>query len=306
MAPLSLGFAALIMENPVGGEVPGWEAIRTWAELSESHGFDTFWIPDELVWEDAENPERTAGWWECVSVAAAVSAVTDGIQIGTWVLSALHRNPGLTVKAVETLDEISGGRLVFGFGAGHAGRQGEAFGFPLDKTVGRYEEALKVVVALLRDGEADYSGDFHSAVRQQSRPRGPSCGTIPLMLGGHGPRTIGLAVDYADVWSGYATSSSQPEAFVDRLQLLDEVCEKKGRDPKDIGRSIGVAVVPPGTEPGWLTEGNEPVSGSTEEIAETLLKFADLGVDSIELMMDTDPGEGIPALSDALDMVRSA
>ena len=78
--------------------------------------------------------------------------------------------------------------FVFGFGSGHAGRQGEAFGFPLDKTVGRYEEALQIVVPLLRDGEADFNGEFHSAVRQQSRPRGPSCGTIPLMLGAHGPQ----------------------------------------------------------------------------------------------------------------------
>ena len=131
MSQVSIGFAAGVIENPLTGEVPGWSDMRQWAEISESVGLDTFWVPDELVWEQTEDPSKTAGWWECVSIMAAVAASTSSIQIGSWVLSALHRNPGVTVKVVEALDEISDGRFVFGFGSGHAGRQGEAFGFPL-------------------------------------------------------------------------------------------------------------------------------------------------------------------------------
>ncbi|MFN2483325.1 MAG: LLM class flavin-dependent oxidoreductase [Candidatus Limnocylindria bacterium] len=74
-------------------------------------------------------------------MAAAVAAATSRVKVGTWVMSALHRNPALTAKAIETLDEISGGRFVFGLGSGHAGRQACAFGLPEDHVIGRFEEA---------------------------------------------------------------------------------------------------------------------------------------------------------------------
>ena len=191
---------------------PSWTDYRDIALWAEDVGFDTVWIPDELLWKF--DPEAEAiGTWECVAMTAATAAVTQQVKVGTWVLSALHRNPGLTVKAVEAIDEIAGGRSIFGFGAGHAGWQGRSFGYPEDRLVSRYEEALQIVVPLLRGEEVTYEGEFHRAVDQVSRPRGPRNSEIPLLLAGHGERTIGLAVEYGDIWSGYATESSLPGAF---------------------------------------------------------------------------------------------
>ena len=74
------------------------------------------------------------GFWDGISMTGAVAAVTSRIKVGSWVLSALHRNPGIIAKTAETLDEISGGRFVFGLGAGHAEPgQAHAFGLPEDK-----------------------------------------------------------------------------------------------------------------------------------------------------------------------------
>jgi alkanesulfonate monooxygenase SsuD/methylene tetrahydromethanopterin reductase-like flavin-dependent oxidoreductase (luciferase family) len=70
------------------------------------------WTPDELLWRRPESPPQ--GFWEGIAMAGAIAAVTSRIKVGTWVVAALHRNPGITAKAVETLDEISGGRFVFG------------------------------------------------------------------------------------------------------------------------------------------------------------------------------------------------
>lgn len=303
MADLSIGFAALVMETPVHDGAPRWSDIRRWAELAEDASFDTFWVADELVWEDPD-AGSVAGWWECVAMAAAVAAVTDRIEIGTWVLSTLHRNPGLIVKSAETLDEISGGRLVMGVGAGHAGRQGEMFGFPPDRTVSRYEEALEVIVPLLRAGEADFEGSFHRAVRQSNRPRGPQGGGMRLLLGGHGPRTIGLAVRHADIWSAFATKSSQPAAFVEMLALVDRACEEQGRDPATLGRSIGIGVVPPGMEPSGFWP--DPVSGSVEQIAQTLLEFQSMGVTSVELGIDGHQERGLEALAEVVSLAKRA
>ena len=304
MADISIGFTAWAMEHPSSGAVPRWTDIRGWALLCEQHGFDTFWIPDELVWESEETGAE-AGWWECVAVAGAAAAVTSTIAIGSWVLSALHRNPALTVKAAETLDEISAGRFVFGLGAGHAGRQGAMFGFPPDRTVSRYEDALAIVVPLLRKGSADHAGPYHRAERVPNRPRGPQGPSMPLMLAGHGPRNIGLAVRHADIWSAFATSSSQPDAFDDMLALVDRTCEEQGRDPASLGRSIGVGVVLPGHESFFFGD-SHPIGGTVEQIAETMLAYAERGVTSIELMVDGDAQEAIPVLAEAVAIVKAA
>jgi alkanesulfonate monooxygenase SsuD/methylene tetrahydromethanopterin reductase-like flavin-dependent oxidoreductase (luciferase family) len=305
MVDMDFGFAALLMEDPASGVAPRWDDVREWANLAEQVGCDVFWVPDELVWEDAE-AGTAAGWWECVAMAGAVSASTSSIGVGSWVLSALHRNPGLTAKVVETLDEISGGRFVFGFGSGHSGRQGEAFGFPPDRVVSRYEEALEIIIPLLRDGSADLAGAHHRAVRQQARPRGPRSGSIPIMLGGHGPRTIGLAVRYGDLWSAYATTSCQPEAFKDLLAEVDRACDEQGRDRTSLGRSIGIGIAPPGEAAGGLWAGVDPVAGSHDQIVDTLGRFAEMGVTRLELCLDVDPRDALPALAPIIAEVQAS
>ena len=180
------------------------------------------------------------------------------------------------------------------------------FGYPPDRAVGRYEDALEIVVPLLRDGHANHDGPYHSADRQPNRPRGPQGSEMPLMLAGHGPRTIGLAVKYGDIWSGYATSSSQPEAFQDMIDLVDRTCEEQGRDPSTLGRSMGVGVAAPGREIGPMWADSSPIVGSSEEIAETLLAFHAMGFTSIELCIDDDPAEAIPALAEAVAIVKDA
>jgi len=145
-------------------------------------GMDTLWIPDELLW-----PSETAaprGFWDGVSIAGAAAAITSRIKIGSWVLSALHRNPGIIAKTAETLDEISGGRFVFGLGAGHAGGQAHLFGLPEDLVIARFEEALQIIVPLMRGGRADFEGKFHAAHDLVQQPIGPRPNAIPLLIGG--------------------------------------------------------------------------------------------------------------------------
>ena len=156
------------------GSTPRWIEIRELALRAEAIGFDTVWVPDELLWRREET--GTHGWWECVAMTGAVAAATSRIKVGTWILSALHRNPAITAKAVETFDEISGGRYVFGLGSGHAGSQAHAFGLPEDHVVGRFEEAIEIIVPLLRNGRADFEGTFHAARDLEHLTVGPRPG----------------------------------------------------------------------------------------------------------------------------------
>ncbi len=295
--------ALAIGDDLATGEHRGWEVHREVAILAERMGLDTVWVPDELFWRKEEGSSEGSGWWEGAAMAGAIAAVTSTIGVGTWVLSALHRNPGLTVRTIETIDEISGGRAIFGFGAGHAGDQGRTFGYPLDKTVGRYEEALQVVIPALRGGHVTFAGEYHSAEHLINRPRGPQGAAIPILLGGHGPRTIGLAARYADIWSGYTVDATMPESYVGRIEMLERACEEIGRDPASIGRSVSALVTPTGAPaPTWL---DEPITGSAEQMAETLARFEDVGATSVELWLWPYSVETLEAMAPVMEILRT-
>ena len=300
---LKIGLVLPMLEAPPSGEKADWGTIKTMAQQAEGMGFDTVWIADELLWRVPDWP-GPRGWWECVSMAGAVAATTSTIGVGTWVLSALHRNPGLTVKIAETLDEISNGRFLFGFGAGHAGDQGTTFGYPEDKTVSRYEEALGIIVPALRGQTVSRNGDYHRAHELEIRPRGPRPGRIPLMLGAHGPRTMRLAAQHADIWSGFATESSLPEWFQPMVGQLDEVCADTGRDPATLERSVGVSVEPTGERIAEAAGLGLPIAGPPAQIAATIAGFREIDVIRVELMVWPGTVDALAALEPAIGLIN--
>ena len=97
---------------------------------------------------------------------------------------------------------------------------------------------------MLRGETVTFEGEFHRAEGAEVLPHGPRPGQVPLMLGGHSPRTMTLAATHADTWSAFATTSSLPGAFEPLTRALDRICESIGRDPASIGRSVGVFVEP--------------------------------------------------------------
>jgi len=282
------------------GSTPRWVEIRELAIRAESMGFDTVWIPDELLWRPPDGQIR--GWWECVAMAGAVAAATSRVKVGTWVMSALHRNPGITAKAVETLDEISGGRFVFGLGSGHAGRQAHAFGLPEDRVQGRFAEAVEIIVPLLRRGRAEFEGNFYAARDLEQRPVGPRAGQIPLMMGAKGPKMLRLAALHADTWSWYVEERSELAEFAPRLAALEAACLEVGRDPASIGRSAGIIV-----EPTDITGAAEalavPVRGSAEEIADGLREFRAGGFTQIEILLWPRTLAALEAMAPVLELL---
>src|SRR3954451_22168341 len=298
MRRLEVGLVLPMGDSFVDGTTVRWATIRDLAVRAEEIGFDTVWTADELLWR----PEggRKQGWWECLAMTGAVAAATSRIKVGTWILSALHRNPGITAKAVETLDEISGGRFVFGLGAGHAGRQGHAFGLPEDRTVGRFEEALEIILPLLREGRADFEGTFHAARDLEHRPVGPRPGGIPIMIGAKGPRMLRLAARHADIWSWFAEERSDLTEFGPRMVALDSACADVGRDPATIGRSAGI-VVEPTAVTGAAEVLGAPIRGSAAEIADGLMAFAAGGFDHIEIVIWPPTMAALDAMAPVLD-----
>ena len=282
MRRLEVGLVLPMGESFVDGSTARWAEIRDLAVRAEAMGFDTVWTADELLWRPPDG--RVTGWWECVAMTGAVAAATSRVKVGTWVLSALHRNPAITAKAAETLDEISGGRFAFGLGSGHAGGQAKAFGLPEDHVIGRFEEAVQIILPLLRDGRADFEGTFHAARDLEHRPVGPRPGRIPIMIGAGGPKMLRLAAVHADIWSWYVQERSDMAEFGPRLAALEAMCVEVGRDPATIGRSAGIVV-----EPTPVTGAAEvlgvPIRGSAEQIADGLRTFRDGGFTHVEVIL---------------------
>ena len=295
-----LGVVLPIFQSGPDRHVPAWSDLRAQVIQAEQIGFDTIWAPDELLWQVEGGPPR--GAWDGVSVLGAVAAVTSRAKVGSWVLSALHRNAGIIAKTAETLDDISGGRFVFGLGAGHPDPgQARAFGLPEDQMFKRFEEALRIIVPLLREGRADFEGEFHAAHDLLQLPLGPRPGGIPLLLGGNGPRARRLAVQYADIYSCYIEARPTVDELLPRIESLEAACEEQGRDPASIGRSVGVWVHPLETaevRPSHL-------SGPAERIADTVRSFRDAGFTQVELMYLPGTMAAVEALAPVVEAIRA-
>jgi alkanesulfonate monooxygenase SsuD/methylene tetrahydromethanopterin reductase-like flavin-dependent oxidoreductase (luciferase family) len=293
-----IGAVIPIIQSGPERSAPGWSEVRDQARRAEEIGFDTIWTPDELLWQTEDGPPR--GAWDGVSMAGAVAAVTSRAKVGTWVMSALHRNPGIIAKTVETLDEISGGRFVFGLGAGHEWPgQARAFGLPEDRIFARFEEALEIIVPLIREGHANYEGTYHAARDLAQQPRGPRPGAMPLMIGGNGPRGQRAAVRYADIYSCYIEESLDEVAA--RLASLEAICAEVGRDPSSIGRSVGAWVRP--LEPAGVRPSS--LSGSADEITEAVRSLRAAGFNQVELMYLPGTMEALEALAPVVEAIHA-
>jgi alkanesulfonate monooxygenase SsuD/methylene tetrahydromethanopterin reductase-like flavin-dependent oxidoreductase (luciferase family) len=279
---LGLGVVLPMWERPPAGAAASWSEIAAMALRAEELGADTVWLPDEILWRVPDWP-GPVGWWDCLTMAGAVAATTSTVQVGTWVMSAVQHNPGIIVRAAESLDEISGGRFLLGLGAGHGGGA-TAFGFPTTKTVSRYLEALEILVPLLRgDAPVTFEGEFHRTADAQVRPRGPRPGRVPLMLGGHSPRTMTAAATHADIWSAFATTSSLPDAFTSMTEQLDRTCARIDRDPATIDRSVGVFVEPDASGIAQALDLGVPITGSIGQVIDTIAAFEAAGVTRVEI-----------------------
>ena len=300
MRSIEIGLVLPLEESWTDGSTPRWTEIHELAVRAEQMAFDTVWLPDELLWRPPGGEVR--GWWECLAMTGAVAAATSRVKVGTWIMSALHRNPGITAKAAETIDEISGGRFVFGLGSGHAGRQAHAFGLPEDHVYGRFSEAVDIIVPLLRQGRSDFEGAFHAARDLEHRPIGPRPGQIPIMIGAKGPKMLRLAALHADIWSWYVEEKSDLAEFAPRLAALEAACIEAGRDPATIGKSAGIVV-----EPTPITGAADvlaaPLSGSAEEIADGLRSFRAAGFTHVEVLLWPRTLAALEAMAPVLEML---
>ncbi|MGI9647113.1 MAG: LLM class flavin-dependent oxidoreductase [Acidimicrobiia bacterium] len=285
---------------------PTWASIKERALAAERAGFDVFVFEDALLFGAEDAPD---GYWESMSIAAALAVATERIDLGQSVVNAPYRSPALTARIAETLDEISGGRYVLGIGAGNTPDSDyEAFGFPTNRRYSRFAEAIQIIHSLLKTGQADFSGEFYSANGAELVLRGPRPQGPPINIAAGGTKMLGLVARYADAWNwwGWDETYEQIAERIDPLvEQLTAACRDQGRDPDTLLRTFDLySVVAPGFDPAVANMAN-PVDGSAEEIAQQLLRLGHLGFAEIRCDVFPKTAEAVTAMQPVVELVHA-
>jgi probable F420-dependent oxidoreductase len=290
-----------IGEGELSGQTAGYAELRTIAQTAERAGLDSIWVYDHLLFRSPG--ESTTGIYECWSMLAALGADTGRVEIGTIVLAIPFRNPAVLAKMAATVDEISGGRLILGLGAGWNRPEFDAFGIPFDHRVGRFEEALQIILPLLREGRVDFHGRYYQADDAVLLPRGPRPSGPPILIAGRRPRMLRLTVAHADLWN--AAWFGDVSEIEPRVAPLREALAAARRDLSTLEVTIGVNVV----FPDLLTASDEPptnaLRGSAAEIAAGLRGYRDEGVSHVIASCVPSTPAAMQALAEAAVLARS-
>ncbi len=293
----------------IGVQLPEVEREVRWPELLdmtravEDLGYDSVWLGEHLLYRWPDRPSR--GPWEAWSMLAAIAAVTERIEFGPLVACTAFHNPAVLAKQASTIDEISGGRLILGLGAGWNETEFRAFGIPFDHRVDRFEEAFTIIRTLLQDGAIDFDGRFYQARDAELLPRGPRPTGPPLMIGSNGPRMLRIAAPHVQAWnSWFADIGNAPEGVAALRDVVDAACRDVGRDPAAIERTVAVLVKLPGgtgrVQGSYAEAQPVPLEGSPNAMAEVLRAYARAGIAHVQLVIDPITRGSIEAFAPVL------
>lgn len=210
------------------------------AESAEDSGAAMFTMQDHFFQMEALGDARDP-FLECYTALAFVAGQTRSIPLGVLVTGVTYRHPGILAKTAATLDVLSGGRLIFGIGAGWYEREHRGLGVPLPPLADRFamvEEALQICLQMWGDDDGPYTGKHYQLAETICEPR--PIRPPRILIGGGGERkTLRLAAQYADIWNRNGTVL-QPEDLKRKIEVLHRHCDELGRDPEQILKTVGL------------------------------------------------------------------
>jgi F420-dependent oxidoreductase-like protein len=268
---------ALMIEGQEGVTWADWVAL---ASACEEHGVEALFRSDHYVSGVDETRPVLDAW----TTIAGLAARTTKLQLGTLVSPATFRHPSVLARSAATADEISGGRIVLGLGAGWMEREHEAYGLEFAtarERVARFGEQLEIVHRLLREDDVNYEGKYYEL---KDAP-GLSRPDLPILVGGSAkPGTVGPAVAFSDE---YNTFFATMDEIRDRKQTLDEACERAGRDPATLRYSLMAPCVVGRDEAEVLESARRIGARSGREPQQVLDRYGEFGpVGTVEQVIE--------------------
>lgn len=224
---------ALMIEGQNGLNWQRWQRI---ARAAEELGFAGLFRSDHFTNASPPDLDSLELWVSLTWLASH----TQRIQFGPLVTPASFRHPALTARMAAAVDDLSGGRLVLGLGAGWQEREHHLYGFELldvERRFARFEEALEVILLLLHsEAPVEYSGTYYQLNGAILLPRPARRNGPPILVGGNGlRRTLPLAARFADEWNAIFIPATR---FRKLNARLDELLQALGREPGEVRRSL--------------------------------------------------------------------
>jgi F420-dependent oxidoreductase-like protein len=271
------------------------DEVRALWRRADAQGFGWASIWDHFYAADATITEHgmSAGsvCFEAVAAHAALALDTTNVRCGSLVYCVAYRHPAVLANVAATLDHLSGGRVTMGLGGGWHQAEFDAYGIPFEPVpvrLRRTDEAIQVMRMLLTEESADFSGEFYELRDARCDPK-PLQPRIPLWIGGGGEKvTLRIAAQHADGWN---VPFIPPDAYRRKVEVLHGHCERLGRDPASIEKSVNLTLA--WTEArlqeqfGGMTEYIRPsaLTGSTAEMTDRIGEYAAAGAEWVIVAM---------------------
>ena len=287
----------------VGVQLPEVERFVAWPEYldlarrAESAGYDSIWVGDHLVYDLPDGSTR--GPYEAWTTLAAIAGATDRVEIGPLVASTGFHAPAMLAKQAATVDAISQGRLILGLGAGWNRREFDAFGFPYDRRVSRFEEALAIIAPLLREGRTTFHGQFYDVDDCVLDPRPVREGGPPIMLGSNSHRMLSIGLPVVDSWNvWWSIYDNSVEKFAQVKAEVDAV-RPEGRT---VDATAAVLVTLPDGRGRLMGEAYDAsvTTVTPDDLGQHIQGLADAGAVHLQLVLDPITAESIDTIGAVL------
>ena len=282
-----------------------WGGVREIAAHCEQTGWDGVYIADHFMPNSGGHAVADGDVLECWSVIAALAVVVPRVRLAPLVTSVTYRHPAVLANIAAAVDQVSGGRLTLGVGAGWQENEHAAYGLALGtvrERMDRFEEAIQVLRSLLREPRTTFAGRYYELQDAPCQPA-PVQPSMPLLVGGGGERrTIPLAARYAEQWNTWTT----PQQLAHKVSVLRAHCEQIGRDPSEIHVSTQ-ALLYLSTDKKWLDEkrqaapGQPVIVGTPAEVADIIAAYRRPGADEI-IVPDRTLGREMTRRKDTCDL----
>lgn len=297
---------AIMIEGQNGLTWSRWQRI---ARATEDLGFAGLYRSDHFTNMNPPDLDSLELWVSLTWLATH----TKRLAFGPLVTPLSFRHPVMTLRMATAVDDLSGGRLTLGLGAGWQAREHANYGFDLMDMRGRFarfREGVEIITRLLRqDAPVSFTGAYYRVQDAVLLPRPARPGGPPILIGGSGPlRTLPMAARYAAEWNG---TFQTPEKYAALSRRLDELLAKRGRRPSEVRRSLMTGLVfgrtPAEVEQRLRGRSRETlrergiIVGGPAEVAEHLGRLAAAGVQRVMLQwLELDDLDGLEALAKAV------
>ena len=269
-------------------------------KAGETAGFSRLWLSDHLfLAPDAIRTDCLEAWTALAALARDLAV----IRLGAMVTCQSYRNPALLAKVAAGVDQLSGGRLEFGIGAGWKEVEYKAYGYefpPAPVRVDELVDTLEICTRLWTDDRATYAGKRYSVTDAPCSPK-PAQTPLPVWIGGSKPRIFRIAAKYAH-WMNHTAGDLTPDGVRVRQEALDLACRAAKRDPKTLKRSAFLTIVSGATTKDvealvsdaagrakvtpdqWRASRPSAIVGTPDQVASRLREYSDLGIDHVNAL----------------------